>query len=696
MPTFFDGLRAALITDAVLTSAREERWVDVAASRERAVDVKLGFLTSCMPERSLEDIAAWAGAHGYEALELAAWPHLGDRPFTASHVKADAFDDAEAERVRRALERQRARPLRAAYYDNNLAADAEEREAYHAHLRACIDAAAALGGVPVGTFIGRDPGRSVAENLREAERVFPPLVDYAGERGVRLMIENCVMEGWHPDGYPGNLAYSPELWEWMFELGLYLNFDPSHLLWLGIDPVDALRPYVDRVAHAHAKDAETFPGERNRYGFFGRHRDSRGRPVGHGLVALSHPRSGTGRLPPVRRHALRGRVRRRPVGRARGPGLGRDARVDRGRPRDRPQQPPRTGGPVTKVLEVRNLVKEFPGVKALQGVDLDVLEAEVHCLLGPNGAGKSTLIKCVSGAVEPTSGEILFLGEPLPTGDPAGSLKRGVATIYQELDLVADLSVAESIFLAHEPRRWPLLDLDKMYRDSAALLARLGHESIPVRAKVGPLATGCAAGRLDRPRAVGQRAAADHGRAVGDPRRGRDRDALRRGSPAHRGGCRGRLHLASPRRDPAHRRPRHRACGRPHDGHGLPATTPTDELVEFMVGRKVDQLYPERPVGTDRVLLEVRDARRLPAVRGVSLQVHAGEVVGLGGLVGSGRTELLRLIYGLDQPDAGEVLIEGKQLRPSVRATRSGEDSGSLPRTASRRRSSSTGARRRT
>jgi ribose transport system ATP-binding protein len=140
------------------------------------------------------------------------------------------------------------------------------------------------------------------------------------------------------------------------------------------------------------------------------------------------------------------------------------------------------------VLEVRGLVKEYPGVKALQGVDLDVREAEVHCLLGPNGAGKSTLIKCVSGAVEPTSGEILFEGEPLPAGDPAGSLKRGVATIYQELDLVADLSVAESIFLAHEPRRAGiLLDLEKMYRDSAALLKRLGHESIPPRAKVGAL-----------------------------------------------------------------------------------------------------------------------------------------------------------------------------------------------------------------
>jgi sugar phosphate isomerase/epimerase len=232
--------------------------------------VKLGFLTACMPDRSLEEIAAWAGANGYEALELAAWPHLGDRPFTASHVKADAFDDAEADRVRKALEHNGLVLSALAYYDNNLAPDPGERDGYHAHLRACIDAAAALGGVPVGTFVGRDPTKSVAENLREAERVFPPLVEYAGERGVKLMIENCVMEGWHPDGYPGNLAYSPELWEWMFGLGLHLNFDPSHLLWLGIDPVEALRPYVDRVAHAHAKDAETFPAERNRYGFFGR------------------------------------------------------------------------------------------------------------------------------------------------------------------------------------------------------------------------------------------------------------------------------------------------------------------------------------------------------------------------------------------------------------------------------------------
>ena len=318
-----------------------------------------------------------------------------------------------------------------------------------------------------------------------------------------------------------------------------------------------------------------------------------------------------------------------------------------------------------KVLEIRNLVKEFPGVKALQGVDLDVLEAEVHCLLGANGAGKSTLIKCVSGALEPTGGEIVFDGEPLPAGDPAGTLKRGIATIYQELDLVPDLSVAESIFLAHEPRRWPLLDLDKMYRESAALLARLGHDSIPVRAKVGQL----------RPAAQQivsiARALSGHVRLLimDEPSAILDEgeiktlfEVVRRLTAEGVG-----VVYISHRLDEIRRigdRVTVLADGRT-TATGLPATTPTDELVELMVGRKVDQLYPERPVGTDRVLLEVRDARRLPAVRGVSLQVHAGEIVGLGGLVGSGRTELLRLVYGLDQPETGEFLVEGKPLRPN-------------------------------
>jgi sugar phosphate isomerase/epimerase len=229
--------------------------------------MQLGFLTACLPKRPLEEIAAWASAHGYEALEVAAWPALGDRPFTATHVDVA---DLDADAVLATFARHGLTLSSLAYYDNNLHPDPDERRAVHDHVLACIDAAATLGCPTVGTFVGRHPGRTVREDLTDAEEAFKPLVDRAGERGVKIIIENCVMEGWHPDGYPGNLAYSPELWEWMFDLGLYLNFDPSHLVWIGIDPVAAVRPYVDRIPHAQAKDVELFPTERNRYGAFGK------------------------------------------------------------------------------------------------------------------------------------------------------------------------------------------------------------------------------------------------------------------------------------------------------------------------------------------------------------------------------------------------------------------------------------------
>jgi sugar phosphate isomerase/epimerase len=232
--------------------------------------LKLGFFTACLPGLTLEATAEWAAAHGFDALEVAAWPRVGGRDFTATHVDAANLSTADAEGVRALFGRLGLEISSLGYYDNNLHPDPVTRKAAHDHVRACIDAAAALGCPTVGTFVGRNPGRSVAENLRDAEAVFPPLVDHAGERGVKLIIENCVMEGWHPDGYPGNLAYSPELWEWMFSLGLYLNFDPSHLLWLGIDPVEVVRPYIDRIPHAQAKDTQGDPRSRNRYGFFGK------------------------------------------------------------------------------------------------------------------------------------------------------------------------------------------------------------------------------------------------------------------------------------------------------------------------------------------------------------------------------------------------------------------------------------------
>ena len=317
-----------------------------------------------------------------------------------------------------------------------------------------------------------------------------------------------------------------------------------------------------------------------------------------------------------------------------------------------------------KILEVRNLVKEYPGVKALQGVDLEVLEGEVHCLLGPNGAGKSTLIKCVSGAVEPTSGEILFNGEPLPVGDPAASLKSGVATIYQELDLVEDLTVAQSVFLAHEPRRGPFLDLEKMRSDSAALLARLGHERISPRSRIKALRP-AAQQVVSIARALSHDVRLlimDEPSAILDDGEIETLFGVVRRLTAEGVGV---IYIS-------HRLDEVRRIGDRvsvlSDGRtaatGLPASTSTDELVELMVGRKVEQLFPERANGNGKgeVLLDVRGMKRVPMVRGVSLEVRAGEILGLGGLVGSGRSELLRLIYGVDPPDEGEVWVDGKKL----------------------------------
>lgn len=231
--------------------------------------MKLGFFTACLPQADLADIAAWAAKEGFAALEVAAWPRRADRPWSAGHLDPVDLAPERAEALTGLFGELGLTLSSVAFYDNNLHPDPDERAAVARHVHACIDAAAQLGCPTVGTFVGRDPGKSVVDNLAEAERVFAPLVEHAGEQGVKLVVENCVMEGWHPDGYPGNLAYSPELWEWMFSIGLYLNYDPSHLLWMGMDPVAALRPYVDRVAHVQAKDIELFEDRRTRYGWPG-------------------------------------------------------------------------------------------------------------------------------------------------------------------------------------------------------------------------------------------------------------------------------------------------------------------------------------------------------------------------------------------------------------------------------------------
>jgi sugar phosphate isomerase/epimerase len=254
--------------------------------------VELGFLTACLPSLPLTEVAAFAAGAGFQALEVAAWPDVPGREWEASHLDVVSLGEADARAVRALLDDHALALSAVAYYENNLDADPERRAAVQEHLRCCIDAAERLGCGLVGTFVGRDVSLTVEENLRLGEEVLPPLVHYAAARGVRLVVENCPMEGWHPDGYPANLAYSPQLWEWMTGLGLWLNLDPSHLVWLGIDPVAVVAPYADRVLHVQAKDVELSAVDRNRYGVFGNAVDRASDPWTSGWWRYRLPGSG--------------------------------------------------------------------------------------------------------------------------------------------------------------------------------------------------------------------------------------------------------------------------------------------------------------------------------------------------------------------------------------------------------------------
>jgi sugar phosphate isomerase/epimerase len=235
--------------------------------------VKLGLLTAAFPDLTLEQVAAWAASEGYETLEVACWPAAGAerrRYAGVSHVDVDDFDPDEVLGI---LDRHGLAISALAYYPNNLHPDDEVREAANAHLRTVIDAAARLGVEVVGTFVGNDKDRPFPENLERFKGVWPALVDHAGERGVKVAIENCPMIfSW--DEWPGgnNLAWCPAHWDAMFEAipadHFGLNLDPSHLVWLMIDPERVVHDYADRIFHAHAKDLEIRRDGLYRHGTF--------------------------------------------------------------------------------------------------------------------------------------------------------------------------------------------------------------------------------------------------------------------------------------------------------------------------------------------------------------------------------------------------------------------------------------------
>lgn len=234
--------------------------------------MKLGFLTACL-NLKLEEVVKWASQSGFEMLEIGCWPRVHGRDYASSHIDVVNFNEREADKVIKLFLENNISISSLAYYDNMLDPDPRARESKHNHLKKVIDAAKLLNCDLVGTFIGRNPNKTIKENLEEFRKVFISLLEYAEGKNVRLMIENCPMVGWQFEGLPGTISFSPELWEEMFRIipskNFGLNFDPSHLFWLQVDYLQVVRKFGKYIFHVHAKDTVIIKDKLNHVSIYG-------------------------------------------------------------------------------------------------------------------------------------------------------------------------------------------------------------------------------------------------------------------------------------------------------------------------------------------------------------------------------------------------------------------------------------------
>jgi len=314
-------------------------------------------------------------------------------------------------------------------------------------------------------------------------------------------------------------------------------------------------------------------------------------------------------------------------------------------------------------LALRGIGKQFAGVRVVEGVDLDVRPGEVVALLGENGAGKSTLSSIVAGVFAPSEGTMTWRGAPYAPSSPGDAIAAGIGLIHQEMRLLPDLSIAENVFVGRLPMRGGRVDRAAMRRRAGEQLARLGLDVAPTRlvrtlrvaaqqqveiAKALTLDARLLI--LDEPTA-----------ALGGDETRRlfaQIDRLRREGVS--------FVYISHRLDEIARiadRVMVLRDGRlvaRHDTAQVPVTT----LVEQMVGRSVERMFPERHVAGDAVVLDVRDATSAEgAFRDVAFSVRAGEIFGIAGIVGAGRTELVRALAGADPLRFGVVSVDGKVVR---------------------------------
>ena len=315
-------------------------------------------------------------------------------------------------------------------------------------------------------------------------------------------------------------------------------------------------------------------------------------------------------------------------------------------------------------LEMRGITKSFAGNRVLAGVSLRAAAGEVHALVGENGAGKSTLMKVLAGVHQPDAGEILVEGRPVRLARPADALAHGVAMIYQELSLAPHLTVAENIFLGREPLRWGALGVvDKRGADESAarLLADYGFRLDP-RARVGRLS-------------AADRQLVEITRATVEARRCVVMDEPTSSLTAHEAEELFRLIRDLKGRGLAviyisHRLEELAAIADRltilRDGRevyeGAWGELSHGDIVRHMAGRELTEIFPPRNAEKGEVALRVENLTRAGKFEGVSFEARAGEVVGLAGLAGAGRTELVEAVFGAQPADAGEIYLNGARL----------------------------------
>jgi ribose transport system ATP-binding protein len=319
----------------------------------------------------------------------------------------------------------------------------------------------------------------------------------------------------------------------------------------------------------------------------------------------------------------------------------------------------RTGAP--PAVEMRGIEKGFSGTPVLKGVDLTLARGEVHALAGGNGAGKSTLMKILQGVYRKDAGEIRVGGRGVDFSSTADAENAGVGMVFQEFSLVPTLSVARNIFLNHEPRRFGMIDDKAMIRRAGEILHGMGVDLDP-RAEVQTLPTGywqlteiAKALALDATVLIMDEPTASLTKTESEALFALIERLKAQGVA---------IVYVSHRMEEVYR-----ICDRItvlRDGGAVLSEPVADlapaQIVAAIVGREVDALeWVERPTPAGDVpLLEVRNLTAANGVTDMSFTLHAGEILGLAGLMGSGRTELARLIFGIDRPTSGEILLRGE------------------------------------